>query len=456
MFTRLEPDWESWLKARAILQATHTSASYTTWIEPLIPLAIEEDGAGGEAVLYMKVPDTYIRNSLEARYLDKFANAFLESCGRLFTFRFLLPAEADAFLTKMSQETKKETPAKFPPPQLNPKYTFDTFVIGNSNRFVHAASLAVAEAPAQAYNPLFIYGGVGLGKTHLMHAIGHFIREADPSMNIVYVSSEKFTNDLINAIQTNSTQAFRDSYRNVDVLMIDDIQFIAGKTSTQEELFHTFNALHESQKQIILSSDKPPREMKTLEARLQSRFEWGLIADIQPPDLETRIAILRKKAEAEGLVNIDDNVMEFIATNSENNIRELEGALTRVIAYSKLTGLPIDLDLVHQALRDVLNANAGRRATPENIMRLVCDRFGITESEFLSRRRNQEIAHPRKIAMYLTRELTDFSLSAIGEAFGGRDHTTVLHAWRTISEEMATNSELRILLADLRRHMQEK
>lgn len=450
MVEYLDEKWPEWQKARELIRGELMDVSYRTWIVPLVPIKLEE------GQLYIQVPSPYARNFLMPRYNTLIENAFSQVNGKGYEVHFVLPEEAED-LKKPGEspqdDRELQTAASM---MLNPKYTFDTFVIGNSNMFAHAAALAVAEAPAQAYNPLFIYGGVGLGKTHLLHAIGHFIRQQNPQMRIMYTSSEKFTNELINGIKTNSTQAFRNRYRNVDVLLIDDIQFIAGKDSTQEELFHTFNALHDAQKQIIFSSDKPPKEMQHLEERLRSRFEWGLIADIQPPDLETRIAILRKKAEAEGTLSVPDDVMEFIATNSENNIRELEGALTRVIAYSRLSQQDISIPLAQQALKDILENNATRKATPENIIRIVCERYGITPKDFLSRRRNQEIAYPRKLAMYLVRELTDLSLSDIGKAFGGRDHTTVLHAWRTISEEMAQNRELRSMLADIRRQITEK
>ena len=324
---------------------------------------------------------------------------------------------------------------------LNPKYTFNSFVIGNSNRFAHAASLAVAEAPAKAYNPLFIYGGVGLGKTHLMHAIGHYILESNPNAKVVYVSSEKFTNELINAIKDDKNEEFRSKYRNVDVLLIDDIQFIAGKERTQEEFFHTFNALHDANKQIILSSDRPPKEIPTLEDRLRSRFEWGLIADIQVPDFETRMAILKKKADVENL-NVANDVMGYIASKIKSNIRELEGALIRIIAYSSLTNREVSVDLATEALKDIISKKQGKHVTIDAIQDIAASYYNLRIEDLKSQRRTRSVAYPRQIAMYLSRKLTDMSLPKIGEEFGGRDHTTVIHAYEKISENLKTDDTL--------------
>jgi len=324
---------------------------------------------------------------------------------------------------------------------LNPKYTFDTFVIGAGNRFAHAASLAVAEAPAKAYNPLFIYGGVGLGKTHLMHAIGHYVIEHNPGAKVVYLSSEKFTNEFINSIRDNKADHFREKYRNVDILLIDDIQFLAGKESTQEEFFHTFNALHEDMKQIIISSDRPPKEIPTLEDRLRSRFEWGLITDITPPDLETRIAILKKKARAEGL-DMPNEVMLYIANQIDTNIRELEGALIRVVAYSSLINQDINVDLAAEALKDIIPSSKPRSITIKDIQTIVGEHYHLKLEDFIAKKRTKSIAFPRQIAMYLSRELTDYSLPKIGEEFGGRDHTTVIHAHEKISKLLQSDVDL--------------
>jgi chromosomal replication initiator protein len=343
---------------------------------------------------------------------------------------------------------REEDQHDFPQNILNPKYLFDTFVIGSGNRFAHAASLAVAEAPAKAYNPLFIYGGVGLGKTHLMHAIGHYVLEHKPNAKVVYLSSEKFTNEFINSIRDNKAVEFRNKYRNVDVLLIDDIQFLAGKESTQEEFFHTFNTLHEESKQIVISSDRPPREIPTLEDRLRSRFEWGLITDITPPDLETRIAILRKKAKAEGL-DIPNEVMLYIANQIDTNIRELEGALIRVVAYSSLINKDINADLASEALRDIIPSSKPKVITILEIQRTVGEHFSVKLEDFKAKKRTKSVAFPRQIAMYLSRELTDYSLPKIGEEFGGRDHTTVIHAHEKISKLMQTDLQLQKQMKEL-------
>lgn len=328
---------------------------------------------------------------------------------------------------------------------LNPRYTFDSFVVGANNNLAHAASLAVAESPGEIYNPLFIYGGVGLGKTHLMHSIAHFILKNNPAAKILYVTSEKFTNELIDAIRNKnniSTTEFREKYRNNDVLLIDDIQFIIGKESTQEEFFHTFNTLHEAKKQIIISSDKPPKEIETLEERLRSRFEWGLTVDIQSPDYETRMAILRKKEELEGY-NIDNEVIKYIATNVKSNIRELEGALTKIVALSKLDHKEINLDLAEEALKDLISPNAAKEITPDLIIQIVADHFGLTPLDISSQKRNKEIVFPRQIVMYLCRDMTDAPLQMIGKYLGGRDHTTIIHGAEKISTDLTKNDSLK-------------
>jgi chromosomal replication initiator protein len=317
---------------------------------------------------------------------------------------------------------------------LNSKYTFESFVIGNSNRFAHAAALAVAEKPSRAYNPLFIYGGVGLGKTHLLQAIGHFARQHFPHLKIRYVSSEKFTNDFINSIQDkDKIVGFQKRYRGNDVLLVDDIQFLENKEATQEEFFHTFNTLHEAGKQIVISSDRPPKDISTLEDRLRSRFEMGLITDIQPPDLETRIAILRKKAKVDHLV-VGDDVLEFVASKIQSNIRELEGALIRIVAFSHLTGHQVDIALAGEVLKDIFPDRVARPITISTIQSEVCRYFGLSKVDLVGSKRSQKIVYPRQIGMYLARELTDLSLPKIGEAFGGRDHTTVLHATTKIEK----------------------
>jgi chromosomal replication initiator protein len=331
---------------------------------------------------------------------------------------------------------------------LNGRYTFDNFVVGAGNRLAHAASLAVAENPAQAYNPLFLYGGVGLGKTHLLHAIGNF--SASIGQQILYVSSEEFTNDLINAIRTHKTQAFREKYRRIDVLLIDDIQFIAGKESTQEEFFHTFNTLHGQDKQIIISSDRPPKALNTLEERLRSRFEWGLTADLQPPDFETRMAILRSKSERAGR-KVPGEIIEVIARKVQSNIRELEGALTRVVAFVDLSGLPLTPKLVETALSDLLPRRS--KVEPEDVVESVAEAFGIKMDRMLSRDRSREVALPRQIAMYLLREESHISLPSIGKTLGGRDHTTIMYGCDKIADLLERDDQLRRQVIEIRENL---
>jgi len=328
---------------------------------------------------------------------------------------------------------------------LNPRYSFENFVVGPSNRLAHAASMAVAENPARAYNPLFLYGGVGLGKTHLLHAVGN--TTAAQGLQVLYVSSEDFTNDLINAIRTHTTEAFRERYRRIDVLLIDDIQFIAGKESTQEEFFHTFNALHGQDKQLVISSDRPPKALVTLEERLRSRFEWGLTADIQPPDLETRLAILRSKAERAGRM-VDDQHLELVARRVQSNIRELEGALTRVLAYSDLSNQPLSTDLIEIALADLLPRPGA--LTADRIIAAVAEHFDLDEADLLGRGRSRDVALPRQIAMYLMREETQASLPQIGESLGGRDHTTIMYGCDKIIAQLETDDGMRRKVAAIR------
>lgn len=338
---------------------------------------------------------------------------------------------------------------------LNSKYTFENFITGISNKFAKATALAVAEQPGIMYNPLFIYGSSGLGKTHLMHAIGHYILQGNPNAKVVYVSSEKFTNELINSIKDDKNEEFRTKYRSVDVLLIDDIQFIAGKERTQEEFFHTFNTLHDANKQIILSSDRPPKEIPTLEDRLRSRFEWGLIADIQAPDFETRMAILKKKADVEKL-NVPNEVMVYIATKIKSNIRELEGALIRIVAYSSLTNREITVDLATEALKDIISNKQNKNITIDLIQDVISAYFNLRVEDLKSQRRTRNIAYPRQIAMYLSRKLTDMSLPKIGEEFGGRDHTTVIHAYEKISEGLKSDESLQRTIDDITKKITQK
>ncbi|AQX53001.1 chromosomal replication initiator protein DnaA [Priestia flexa] len=427
-----------WNGALAEIEKKLSKPSFETWLKSTKAHALQGD------TLIITAPNDFARDWLESRYSNLIAETLYDLTGEELDVKFIIPlnqSEEEFDLTPPTKNVSKEDGHEFPQSMLNSKYTFDTFVIGSGNRFAHAASLAVAEAPAKAYNPLFIYGGVGLGKTHLMHAIGHYVLDHNPDAKVVYLSSEKFTNEFINSIRDNKAVEFRNKYRNVDVLLIDDIQFLAGKEQTQEEFFHTFNTLHEESKQIVISSDRPPKEIPTLEDRLRSRFEWGLITDITPPDLETRIAILRKKAKADGLV-IPNEVMLYIANQIDSNIRELEGALIRVVAYSSLINKDINADLAAEALKDIIPSSKPKIITIQDIQQIVGQQFNVKLEDFKAKKRTKSVAFPRQIAMYLSRELTDFSLPKIGEEFGGRDHTTVIHAHEKISKLVQTDSQL--------------
>ncbi|WP_413304909.1 chromosomal replication initiator protein DnaA [Bacillus sp. 1P10SD] len=435
-----------WNAALANIEKKISKPSFDTWLKSTKAHSLQGN------LLIITAPNEFARDWLEERYSQLISGILYEITGEELSVKFIIPqnqneAETDVHLPPKKVK-KEDDHGDFPQGILNQKYTFDTFVIGSGNRFAHAASLAVAEAPAKAYNPLFIYGGVGLGKTHLMHAIGHYVLDHNPSAKVVYLSSEKFTNEFINSIRDNKAENFRNKYRNVDILLIDDIQFLAGKESTQEEFFHTFNALHEESKQIIISSDRPPREIPTLEDRLRSRFEWGLITDITPPDLETRIAILRKKAKAEGL-DIPNEVMLYIANQIDSNIRELEGALIRVVAYSSLINKDINADLAAEALKDIIPSSKPKVITIHEIQRVVGEHFSIKLEDFKAKKRTKSVAFPRQIAMYLSRELTDYSLPKIGEEFGGRDHTTVIHAHEKISKLLQTDAQMQKQMKEL-------
>lgn len=436
---------EIWQQVLSVIQTKLSKPSFDTWFKST------KASFQSEHVVIVTAPTTFAAEWLESRYIKLVTNTLSEYVGRTVDVRFAIeeqrmvdlpppPLQSAAVMPVQTDETAINV--------LNPKYTFDTFVIGAGNRFAHAASLAVAEAPAKAYNPFFLYGGVGLGKTHLMHAIGHYILEHNPHMKVAYLSSEKFTNEFINAIRDNRGESFRNKYRNIDVLLIDDIQFLAGKEGTQEEFFHTFNALHEEHKQIVISSDRPPKEIPTLEERLRSRFEWGLRTDIQPPDLETRIAILRKKAKAENM-DIPIEAMMYIANMIDSNIRELEGALIRVVAYSSLTNQDISTHMAAEALKDILPSGRNRIITIQDIQQRVGEYYGLKLEDFKARKRTRTIAFPRQVAMYLARELTEFSLPKIGDAFGGRDHTTVLHAHDKVTKQLQNDPELHKALQSL-------
>ena len=435
-----------WEQSLEFIKNEMSEVSFNTWINSCEPLSISDD------TLEILVPNDFTKDILEKRYKTLVANCIKQSCSKLYKIKFLIASDLQMQDSNTNEDEKSIVQKVIANDELsttlNPKYTFTSFVIGNSNRFAHAASLAVAESPAKAYNPLFIYGGVGLGKTHLMHAIGHYILQSNPKAKVEYVSSEKFTNELINAIKHDKNEEFRNKYRKVDVLLIDDIQFIAGKEGTQEEFFHTFNALHDANKQIILSSDRPPKEIPTLEDRLRSRFEWGLIADIQVPDFETRMAILKKKADVEN-INVSNDVMVYIATKIKSNIRELEGALIRIVAYSSLTNKEITVDLASEALKDIISKKQGKNITINIIQDIVSSYFNLRLEDLKSQRRTRNIAYPRQIAMYLSRKLTDMSLPKIGEEFGGRDHTTVIHAYEKISDKLTSDESLQQTIDDI-------
>ncbi|KGX85678.1 chromosomal replication initiator protein DnaA [Pontibacillus litoralis] len=438
---------ELWKSTLTNIEEKISKPSFETWLKSTKADSLVED------TLIIVAPNEFARDWLESRYATLISETLYEVTGAKLRTKFIIPETKDETLDDVkpamkNQQVNTNDQEESPQSMLNSKYTFDTFVIGSGNRFAHAASLAVAEAPARAYNPLFIYGGVGLGKTHLMHAIGHYVLDHNPAAKVVYLSSEKFTNEFINSIRDNKAVHFRNKYRNVDVLLIDDIQFLAGKEQTQEEFFHTFNTLHENNKQIIISSDRPPKEIPTLEDRLRSRFEWGLITDITPPDLETRIAILRKKAKAEGL-DIPNEVMLYIANQIDTNIRELEGALIRVVAYSSLINSDIDASLAAEALKDIIPSSKPKVVTIQGIQEVVAEKYNIKIEDFAAKKRTKSIAFPRQIAMYLSREMTDFSLPKIGEEFGGRDHTTVIHAHEKISKAITNDSQLQKDLDEL-------
>ncbi|MGL5381381.1 chromosomal replication initiator protein DnaA [Clostridium sp.] len=425
-----------WNAILSIIEPETSAVSFNTWFKETKLIDIDK------STMTISVKNEFTKEILSTRYLGLIQNCILQVLNKDFDLNFVLATNEDSYLKKKSMPKREqiEDPLNIKS-NLNPRYVFDSFVVGNSNRMAHAASLAVAEAPARAYNPLFLYGGVGLGKTHLMHSIAHYILEQNPDAKVLYASSEKFTNELINSIRDDKNEAFRNKYRNIDILLIDDIQFIAGKERTQEEFFHTFNTLHEANKQIIISSDRPPKEIETLEDRLRSRFEWGLIADIQSPDLETRIAILRKKAEIENL-SVPEDVLLFIAKTVISNIRELEGALNRILAFSSLANRPITVELANEALKDIISRDKPKVITADYIQEVVADYFHLKVDELKSAKRTRNIAYPRQIAMYLCRKLTDLSLPKIGEKFGGRDHTTIIHGFDKISKDIIKDIEL--------------
>ena len=444
MIEKLQEKWDDILN---FLKKEHeiSDVSFKTWLLPLKLYSFQNN------TLSILVPEKDFLSYVQKRYTRLLQITIEEVTGISCDVAFIAADDVEQKEPEPEKDSlihsanKQEVSLSLiQNANLNPRYTFDTFVVGANNNLAHAASLAVAESPGEIYNPLFIYGGVGLGKTHLMHSIAHFILKNNPKAKILYVTSEKFTNELIDAIRNKnniSTTEFREKYRNNDVLLIDDIQFIIGKESTQEEFFHTFNALYESKKQIIISSDKPPKEIETLEERLRSRFEWGLTVDIQSPDYETRMAILRKKEELEGY-NIDNEVIKYIATNIKSNIRELEGALTKIVALSKLNKKEINIELAEEALKDLISPGEVKNITPEYIISIVAEQFEVSADEIISQKRSRNIARPSQIVMYLCRSLLNIPLQEVGRALGGRDHTTIMHGVDKITEELKTDASL--------------
>lgn len=437
MKERIEENWEKILYS---IQLEHGVAPITinTWIRPLKVYAVKDHtiyfladtlGQRGIEFLETKMYDMFIKASIQIVLNENFDIRLISS-------------PEDLELEKNSTTpTESYMEYNMEESNLNPRYTFDTFVVGDNNRHAHAACVAVAEAPAQAFNPLFLYGGVGLGKTHLMHSVGHYVLQHNKHAKVLYVTSETFTNELIEALKKNKTEEFRNKYRNIDLLLLDDIQFIIGKESTQQEFFHTFNVLHEAGKQIVISSDKAPKEIENLEDRIKSRLEWGLPVDIQSPDYETRMAILRKRAEQDN-INIPDDVIQYIATHIVSNIRELEGALNKINVFSKLDNQPITVAFAEETLKDLISKNNNKEITPSLITDVVSEHLGIAKEDILSSKRSADIAQARQIAMYLCRNMTDKSLEAIGSYFGGKDHSTVMHAIEKIKQSLPVNENL--------------
>lgn len=451
---------EIWVRCKDKLKESFNEKVFNVWIKPIMPLEVTD------TYYKVAVKNDFFKTMLEENYAQVIEGVLAGIMSK--NIKLVIETMDNGSSGSEAAEEMPAVPAKREQQQLfnentsvqqpdesnlNPKYVFETFVIGNSNRFAHAAAQAVANDPAHAYNPLFLYGGVGLGKTHLMHAIGNRIKQNNPSMKVLYTSSEKFTNEIINSIQNKTTEAFRQKYRNIDCLIIDDIQFLKGKEQTQVEFFHTFNALKDADKQIIISSDRPPREIETLEDRLRSRFDQGLTADIQTPDLETRMAILRTKAASDNIV-LPTEVITLLATNIATNIREIEGAYNKIVAYTSLMHMPITVETAQKVLSDMGNDIKTRTITYEGIIKVVADHYNVKQDELFNKKRTQNIAFPRQVAMYLCRELADLSYPRIGELFGGRDHTTVIHAYEKISNfknsNLAFQNELQEIIEILR------
>ena len=428
--------FDYWQRVLDVIEPEMIGISFNTWIKPLIPISMDDQN------IYLKATSQFNKNTVEAKYLDILKNGFKHITNKDYTVRIILENEQENSVKEVVNPISNNS-------SLNPKYTFDTFVIGNNNNFAHAASLAVAERPGEAYNPLFLYSGVGLGKTHLRHAIGNLVLQQNPDAKVLYITSEKFTNELINAIQNNTTEEFRKKYRNNDVLLIDDIQFLIGKERCQEEFFHTFNDLHENKKQIIISSDKPPRDINPLEERLKTRFEWGLVADIQPPDYETRCAILKKKCELEK-INIDDEIISMIANKVESNIRELEGVFNKIVAMASLTNSEITMQLAERAVGD-LQRSSEKVITVDYIQYAVANYYNLDQNDFKIQRKTSDIAFPRQIAMYLSKQLTGLSLKDIGKEFGGKDHSTVIYAIKKVEDEMKLNPNTKTIVDNIKK-----
>lgn len=434
-----------WTQILDSIQKKIDTNSFETWFEPTVYIGRESDA------LYIKVPNSYFKDWLSFHYGSLINACSHDLFGKPLEIKYIFEERPSSFIRRTPEERRAKRELLLNP-NLNPNYTFDSFVVGTCNQFAHAAATAVAQNPAKCYNPLYVYGGAGLGKTHLMNAIGHYTLKHNRNLKIFYVTTEKFMNDLINHLQYGKILGFRQKYRSVDVLLMDDIHYLAGRERTKEEFFHTFNHLYDSQKQIVISSDCPPKEIPNLEERFSSRFEWGLIADLKPPDIETRIAILKKKSELEGII-LPEPVAIYIADKIQSNIRELEGYLRRVIAYSSLKGQPIDLDLAKEALKDLLDLTS-KVISVEKIQKIVCHHFKIKISQIKSKNNSPKVAFPRQVAMYLSKEMADVSLPEIGRKFGGKHHTTVLHSVRKIEklrlENREFNRELNMLMNSIR------
>ena len=446
----MELIFEKWDEILMILKTEYdiSDIAFSTFLRPLEVYNVEND------TVYILVPPEQMTLSyISKKYYLPLKVAIAEITGIEYEIKFIVPEQASNLDSDKNKQKKAVFAENAGKSNLNPNYTFETFVVGSNNRFAQSASLAVAESPGEAYNPLYIYGGPGLGKTHLMHSIGHFILENNPDAKIICVTSEEFTNEVIESIRSGNASAMnklREKYRTIDVLMIDDVQFIIGKESTQEEFFHTFNALHSAGKQIILTSDKPPKEMETLEERIRSRFEWGLMADIGVPDYETRMAILRKKVESDN-ITLKDEIMNYIATHIKSNIRELEGALNKLVAYSNLEKTEITMEIAMKELSNIITPDKPKEITPQLIIEVVSEHFQISLDQMISKNRSSAIAKPRQIAMYLCKNMTDVPLDSIGALLGGRDHSTIIHGVKTVSDEYESNVSTRSLIETIKK-----